>query len=99
VRLIVTDDTSDPGFSWKVRKSADVEIMHHGKPASTLRGRDAAGFVMKAERASVTQTQILMARVTGNCKHGNERVATKKMKDRPASLGSRQPEVKSGWRL
>lgn len=76
----MTDEPSDLGFSYKVRKSGDVEILHRGKLASTLRGRDAAGFVAKAERGTASEAQMLMARVTGNYKRGNERLAKQKAK-------------------
>ncbi len=75
-------EPSDLGFTYKVRKSGDVEILHHGKIASTLRGRDAATFVGKAECGSFTQIQLLMARVTGNYRHGNERSAKQKSRVR-----------------
>ena len=62
------------GFAWTQRKNGDVVITHHGRPATTLRGRTADDFV--AEVASDDE-QELMARLTGNYKRGNER-ATKR---------------------
>jgi len=81
----MTDEPPDLGFSYRVRKSGDVEVLHRGKLASTLRGRDATDFVAKAERGTASQAQMLMARVTGNYKRGNERVASQKSKNRPTS--------------
>ena len=81
----MTDEPSDLGFSYKVRKSGDVEILHRGKLASTLRGRDATDFVVKAERGTAYPAQVLMARVTGNYKHGSERVLKQKVKGRLTS--------------
>lgn len=31
----MTDEPADPGFSYRVRKSGDVEVLHRGKLAST----------------------------------------------------------------
>lgn len=60
------------GFSYVVRKNGDVEIEHHGRPATVLRGRAATGFLADVEAGD---PQELMARVTGNYRHGNERTA------------------------
>ncbi len=59
------------GFTYKL-VGGDVVISHHGRRATTLRGVSAERF-----RADVEDDdpQELMARVTGNYKHGNERTA------------------------
>lgn len=51
---------------------ADVVIRHHGRRAATLRGDSAARFMADVER---DDPQDVMARATGNYKHGNERIA------------------------
>jgi len=60
------------GFEYAVRKDGSVSITHHGRPAGTLRGRRAADFLEDVEAGDA---QELMARLTGNYKHGNERAA------------------------
>lgn len=50
----------------------DVVITHHGRRATTLRGAAARAFLVEVETAD---PQLLMARLTGNYKHGNERTA------------------------
>lgn len=63
----------DPsGFSWNRRKSGDILVEHHGRKAAVLRGRRAEEFLADLES---DDDQELMARVTGNYKHGNERQA------------------------
>lgn len=57
------------GFEFTVN-GEQVEIRHHGRKATTLRGAAAQKFL--ADVAS-RDPQQLMARVTGNYKHGNER--------------------------
>ncbi|USQ80997.1 hypothetical protein [Ornithinimicrobium faecis] len=60
------------GFDYTISSDGAVRIRHHGKVATTLRGRRAADFL---EDVDGEDDQLLMARVTGNYKHGNERVA------------------------
>ncbi|GAA3530708.1 hypothetical protein GCM10022234_29910 [Aeromicrobium panaciterrae] len=57
------------GFAWVVR-GKEVVISHHGREATVLRGAKAITFVQDAESGD---EQLLMARLTGNYKHGNER--------------------------
>lgn len=63
------------GFAYRVRKDGDVEVTHHGRPAATLRGKAASAFVAAVARGDDAAAQQLMARVTGNYKRGNERLA------------------------
>lgn len=69
-------DPSDLGFTYRLRKSGEVEILHRGRLAATLRGHDAQDFLLEAPDARSADAQQLMARVTGNYKHGNERTAS-----------------------
>ncbi|MCA0240971.1 MAG: hypothetical protein LCI02_08915 [Proteobacteria bacterium] len=73
---------ADLGFSYRVRKNGDVEILHHGRLASTLRGHEAEDFLHDAGDAASPAAQQLMARVTGNYKHGNERQASQHPRNR-----------------
>ncbi|AKU15669.1 hypothetical protein [Luteipulveratus mongoliensis] len=58
------------GFEYVVQGD-EVVIFHHGRRATTLRGRRAADFLEDVESGDA---QELMARVTGNYKRGNERL-------------------------
>jgi hypothetical protein len=71
------DRASDLGFSHRLRKSGEVELWHHGRLVSTLRGRDAADFRARAASLDAAAVQQLMARLTGNYKRGNERAAAR----------------------
>lgn len=62
---------SPHGFDY-VRRGDAVVITHHGRPATTLRGRRAADFLEDVESGD---PQELMARLTGNYRRGNERRA------------------------
>ena len=72
----------DLGFTYRVRKSGEVEIFHRGRLASTLRGNDAEDFKQEASDERSAEAQQLMARVTGNYKHGNERKASEHHRSR-----------------
>ena len=60
------------GFRYDVRAQGDVVIFHHGRMATTLRGKRAEEFMTDL---AAGDAQEVMARVTGNYKHGNERAA------------------------
>jgi hypothetical protein len=63
------------GFAWVRHKNGEVLISHHGRQATVLRGAKADAFVDDTSGASDADLQELMARLTGNYKHGNERSA------------------------
>ncbi|MEU6822996.1 hypothetical protein ABZ921_20395 [Streptomyces atriruber] len=60
------------GFTYEERADGTVVITHGSRAAGTLRGGRAEQFL-----AEVTggDPQLVMARWTGNYKHGNERTA------------------------
>lgn len=72
----------DLGFTHRPRKNGDVEILHHGRVAVTLRGAAASKFVGDVERCDDAGAQQLMARATGNYKRGNERMAGDHLRNR-----------------
>lgn len=59
------------GFDHIVRGD-EVVILHHGIWAATLRGAKAADFLSRVETGD---PQLLMARLTGDYRRGNERAA------------------------
>ncbi len=67
------------GFEYRL-VGDEVVISHRGRRATTLRGAAAQRFLADVE---LGDDQELMARVTGNYKHGNERTA----KDHPRNKG------------
>lgn len=71
-RLAYDDGMAAPqGFEW-FHRGEDVVITHHGRPATTLRGQRATDFLEDVEAGD---PQLLMARLTGNYRRGNERQA------------------------
>ncbi|WP_103339153.1 hypothetical protein [Amycolatopsis sp. CA-126428] len=67
------------GFAYR-DEGGTVTITHHDRPAGTLRGAAAARFLAAVARGD--DQQQLMARVTGNYKHGNERRAREHPRNR-----------------
>lgn len=60
-------------FSFRETKDGKVFIAWHGKPVVTLQGIAAEKFLAAISSADADQAQLLMARVTGNFKRGNEK--------------------------
>jgi len=60
-------------FSYKVSKDNKVFIYWKHKQIMTLKGRKAEAFLNKVEDADAFAKQLIIARMTGNFKHGNER--------------------------
>lgn len=71
----MSEQASDLGFAYRAHKNGRVTILHKGKPAATLKGDRAVKFLGMAQQGSFAAQQQLMARWTGNYKHGNERIA------------------------
>lgn len=65
----------DLGFTYRARKTGEVEIEHRGRLAATLRGAAAEKFLVRVDAGDSAFAQQLMARLTGNYKRGNERAA------------------------
>lgn len=63
------------GFTWQRGKAGEVKLFHHGKLATTLRGAKAQDFLDLAASGDEGALQLEAARLTGNYKRGNERLA------------------------
>ena len=70
------------GFTYRRRKGGEVEVLHRGRLATTLRGAGAAEFLAEVESCPPADAQQLMARLTGNYKRGNERLAKRHPRNR-----------------
>jgi hypothetical protein len=65
--------TDENQFQWSQAKDGTVTVYWHARPVTTLRGASAARFVTRISVADGNGAQLLMAKVTGNFKRGNER--------------------------
>ena len=64
-------------FSYRATKDGKVFISWNGKQVTTLKGPKADAFLESIDGADDETAQLLMARVTGNFKRGNERSSSK----------------------
>ncbi|MFK4479150.1 MULTISPECIES: hypothetical protein [Bacillus] len=63
----------DMMFHYRVTKNNIVLIEYYGKQIIILKGNDAEKFLNKINRASnEKEKQLIMAKITGNFKRGNE---------------------------
>ncbi|HHT20088.1 MAG TPA: hypothetical protein GXZ74_01455 [Tissierellia bacterium] len=70
-------------FTYRVsRDRQTIKIYWLGQPVMTLSGHKAADFRSKIARLSDEEVQLLMAKVTGNFKRGNERQAKRHPRNR-----------------
>ena len=67
------DPLADEPFSWKASKDGKVFISYQGRRVMILKGGDAARFLKRVDSADAPAAQMVMAKVTGNFKRGNER--------------------------
>ena len=60
-------------FSYRVTRDGRVLISWKGRIVTTVAGQGASRLVAKLDGADRREVQHLLARATGNFKHGNER--------------------------
>ena len=60
-------------FTYRTTKDGKVFIHWHGRQIIILKGKTAEKFITSIEQADAQHAQLLMARVTGHFKHGNEK--------------------------
>jgi hypothetical protein len=66
-------------FTYRVTKDNMVFIDFHGKQVKTLKGKEAEKIIKRIEQAPTDhEVQLILAKVTGNFKRGNEKDASKK---------------------
>ncbi len=73
------DRLSENQFSYKATKDGKLLVYWHGKHFRTYTGMEAADILSEIEEASSDRDiQFALARVTGNFKRGNEKLAKSK---------------------
>lgn len=65
-------------FSYRISKDNKVFIYWHEKQVMILKGKDGEKFLARIENADSKEVQLIMAKITGNFKHGNEKNNKKK---------------------
>lgn len=76
--LTLTDSNplSDYPFAFQATKNGKVFITWYDKQTKILTGKTAEKFLTEIAVLDEDEAQLLMARLTGNFKRGNERVAS-----------------------
>lgn len=60
-------------FSYKVTKDNKVFLYWYGKQVVILKEKESKKFLSRIENADSKERQLIMAKATGNFKHGNEK--------------------------
>lgn len=66
-------ELSDGRFDYRQQKDGRVVVTWYGQAVTTLTGGRAQKFLAKLDGLDDHAAQLVMARVTGNFKRGNER--------------------------
>jgi len=61
-------------FTYRITKDQKVFISYEGKQVTTLSGRQAESFIANISGKDGKDAQLIMAKVTGNFKRGNEKL-------------------------
>lgn len=56
-----------------MNKNKKVFISFRDKEVMILKGIESEGFLSKMQNANIKEGQLIMAKITGNFKHGNEK--------------------------
>ncbi len=67
-------------FSFRETKNADVLIYWKNKRIKILKGKDSAKFIAQIKDKADLEQQLILAKITGNFKRGNEREPKQKGK-------------------
>ena len=69
-------------FAYQIMKSGTVAINYRGKQIKIVKGTEAERLIarIKAVEDNIIEVQLLLAKITGNFKHGNEKISKNKRK-------------------
>jgi hypothetical protein len=64
-------------FSYRALKNGSVLLEHHGRTVKTISGDEAERFLKRIADLEGLAAQLVLAKITGNFKRGNERTVAK----------------------
>lgn len=69
-------------FAYQIMKNGTVAINYRGKQIKIVKGTEAERLIarIKAVEDNIIEVQLLLAKITGNFKHGNEKISKNKRK-------------------
>ncbi len=62
-------------FAWRAQGDGRLNITYEGRHIMTLKGAQASKAIARLASADAEQEQLVLAKLTGNFKRGNERNA------------------------
>lgn len=62
-------------FEFMIMKDQKLQIFWNKKSVMILKGEKAKGIISKLERANEKEKQLILAKITGNFKRGNEKTS------------------------
>ena len=73
---------SEEPFAYQIMKNGKVAINYRGKQIKIVKDKEAERLIarIKAVEDNITEVQLLLAKITGNFKHGNEKLDKNKRK-------------------
>lgn len=60
-------------FSYKIQKNEKIVVFYQGRQVAIYKGQKASQLKGKLEGLSEDETQLALAKITGNFKRGNEK--------------------------
>lgn len=60
-------------FSYQITKDKKVRLFYRTKEVKIISNNTALNFIEKIKDLPINEQQLVMAKITGNFKHGNER--------------------------
>ncbi len=73
---------SEEPFAYQIMENGKVAISYKGKQIKIVKNKEAERLLtkIKAVEDDMTEVQLLLAKITGNFKHGNEKLGKNKVK-------------------
>ncbi|MFJ7889364.1 hypothetical protein ACIQYL_14900 [Lysinibacillus xylanilyticus] len=73
---------SEEPFDYQITKKGTVVIYYEGKQIKNIKDREAERLIARIKEVedNITAVQLLLAKITGNFKRGNEKIGKMKSK-------------------
>lgn len=69
---------AEKAFTYEEKKDSKIFIYHYGKQVMILKEQKASQLLKRLHNATKEDTQLILAKVTGNFKRGNEKLVNKR---------------------
>lgn len=71
------DKLKENPFSYKIINDNKIRIFYFNKMIKILNKKDSLKLLLKIEKSNEFNTQLALAKITGNFKRGNEKIINK----------------------